>query len=218
MYRAFLFDFDYTLVDSHIGIVTCYRNVLEHHGFMDVDDEAIQRTIGKTLEESFSILTGETDAAILASWRNEYKQQADIYMTPNTFLFPDTVSVLNKLKSMGYQLGIISTKYRFRFMDMMNRHFPANFFDVLVGNEDIVHAKPHPEGVVLAMQKLKLYPDEVIYVGDSVVDGETARNAGVAFAAVTTGMTQADEFSSFPHIGIFDSLQSMSEAPFVLNK
>ena len=60
-YTTYLFDFDYTLADSSRGIVLCFRKVLERNGYTDVTDDAIRRTIGKTLEESFSILTGETE-------------------------------------------------------------------------------------------------------------------------------------------------------------
>lgn len=51
-YKTYLFDFDYTLADSSRGIVTCFRNVLNRHQYTNVTDEAIKRTIGKTLEES----------------------------------------------------------------------------------------------------------------------------------------------------------------------
>ena len=57
-YTTYLFDFDYTLADSSRGIVICFRNVLERHGHTGISDEAIKRTIGKTLEDSFSILSG----------------------------------------------------------------------------------------------------------------------------------------------------------------
>ena len=50
-YTTYLFDFDYTLADSSRGIVICFRNVLERHGHTGISDEAIKRTIGKTLEE-----------------------------------------------------------------------------------------------------------------------------------------------------------------------
>ena len=56
-YTVYLFDFDYTLADSSRGIVTCFRSVLERHGYTGITDDMIKRTIGKTLEESFSILT-----------------------------------------------------------------------------------------------------------------------------------------------------------------
>lgn len=56
-YTTYLFDFDYTLADSSKGIVLCFRHVLNLHGYTGITDEEIKRTIGKTLEESFSILT-----------------------------------------------------------------------------------------------------------------------------------------------------------------
>ena len=52
-YTTYLFDFDYTLADSSRGIVTCFRNVLNRHGYTHPTDNDIKRTIGKTLEESF---------------------------------------------------------------------------------------------------------------------------------------------------------------------
>ena len=52
-YTTYLFDFDYTLADSSRGIVTCFHNVLTRHGYTEVTDDDIKRTIGKTLEDSF---------------------------------------------------------------------------------------------------------------------------------------------------------------------
>ena len=127
-YTTYLFDFDYTLADSSRGIVTCFRNVLNQHGYTDVTDEDIKRTIGKTLEESFSILTGVTDEDQLASFKSEYRKEADTHMTINTVLFLETKSVLLALKDAGAFIGIISTKYRYRIKEMLDQHFPGSFF------------------------------------------------------------------------------------------
>lgn len=124
-YTTYLFDFDYTLADSSRGIVTCFRNVLNQHGYTDVTDEDIKRTIGKTLEESFSILTGVTDEDQLAGFKSEYRKEADTHMTINTVLFLETKSVLLALKDAGAFIGIISTKYRYRIKEMLDQHFPA---------------------------------------------------------------------------------------------
>ena len=121
-YQVYLFDFDYTLADSSRGITLCFRHVLERNGYAGVTDEAIRRTIGKTLEESFSILTGVTDPDRLAAFKAEYRREADVYMTPNTRLFPETLRVLRTLKERGAKIGIISTKYRFRIHDTMDQH------------------------------------------------------------------------------------------------
>ena len=76
-YGTYLFDFDYTLADSSRGIVICFRNVLTRHGHTDITDESIKRTIGKTLEDSFSILTGITDKNTLISYKKEYVKEAE---------------------------------------------------------------------------------------------------------------------------------------------
>ena len=190
-YKTYLFDFDYTLADSSRGIVKCFRIVLTRHQYLTVTDEAIKRTIGKTLEESFSILTGITDPAQLEAFRQEYRLEADVHMNVNTRLFPDTLSTLKELKKRGARVGIISTKY---------------FLDIVVGGEDVKAPKPSPEGVKFALEHLGSSPEETLYIGDSTVDAETAQNAGVDFAGVLNGMTTAEELRVYPHKIIMQNL------------
>lgn len=208
-YQVYLFDFDYTLADSSRGITLCFRHVLERNGYAGVTDEAIRRTIGKTLEESFSILTGVTDPDRLAAFKAEYRREADVYMTPNTRLFPETLRVLRTLKERGAKIGIISTKYRFRIHDTMDQHLPADFLDIVVGGEDVSRAKPDPEGLLYAIRQLGVKKKRVLYIGDSTVDAETAQAAGVDFAGVTHGVTTADELAAYPHRRIMDSLTEL---------
>ena len=169
-YKTYLFDFDYTLADSSRGIVTCFRNVLNRHQYTNVTDEAIKRTIGKTLEESFSILTGVTDWEQLTAFRQEYRLEADVHMNVNTRLFPDTLSTLKELKERGARIGIISTKYRFRILSFLDEYLPENFLDIVVGGEDVQAAKPSPEGIKFALEHLgtgllwRIYP--VCYISD----------------------------------------------------
>ncbi len=212
-YTTYLFDFDYTLADSSRGIVLCFRHVLERNGYADVTDDAIRRTIGKTLEESFSILTGVTDPARLADFKQQYRKEADVHMTPNTRLFPETLDVLRRLKGRGAKVGIISTKYRFRIHDTMDQHLPEDFLDIVVGGEDVTRAKPDPEGLLHAITELGVEKTDVLYIGDSTVDAETALAAGVDFAGITHGVTTADELACYPHCRIMASLGELLEDP-----
>lgn len=198
-YSAYLFDFDYTLVNSAEGIVKCYRIVLERHGYHRNSDEEIKQTIGKTLEESFEILTGENNAETLAQWRKEYTKEADLYMNINTHLFPGVLDVLKELKKRKAKIGIISTKYRRRITDFFLDKTNGTFFDIIIGGEDVAHPKPHPEGLLRAIEKLSINKSNVLYVGDSLVDSQTAQAAEVDFAGVTTGTTTADKLAAYPH-------------------
>ncbi len=208
-YTTYLFDFDYTLADSSRGIVTCFRNVLTRHGYTEVTDDDIKRTIGKTLEDSFSILTGVTDAGQLAGFKAEYRKEADTHMTVNTALFLETKSVLTALKDSGARIGIISTKYRFRIKELLDQHFPEDFMDIIVGGEDVKAAKPSPEGLLLAIKRLHVSKAETLYIGDSTVDAETAQAAGVDFAGVTHGVTTAKELEKYPHRKIMNTLEEL---------
>lgn len=208
-YKTYLFDFDYTLADSSRGIVTCFKNVLNRHQFTDITDEAIKRTIGKTLEDSFSILTGISDSEQLAALRQEYRLEADVHMNANTRLFPDTLSTLKELKKQGARIGIISTKYRFRILSYLDDYLPEDFLDIVVGGEDVKAPKPSPEGVFFALEHLGSTPQETLYIGDSTVDAETAQNAGVDFAGVLNGMTTAEELCVYPHRIIMNNLADL---------
>ena len=208
-YNTYLFDFDYTLADSSRGIVTCFRIVLNRHQYTNVTDEEIKRTIGKTLEESFSILTGITDMEQLLAFKKEYGKEADVHMNVNTILFPDTLSTLKELKKRGARIGIISTKFRFRILSYLKDYLPEDFFDIIVGGEDVKFPKPSPLGVLFALEHLGSSKEETLYIGDSTVDAETARNAGVDFAGVLNGMTTAEELRAYPHRIILNELTDL---------
>lgn len=210
-YQTFLFDFDYTLADSSQGILLCFRNVLQRHSYTDVTDEAIKSTIGKTLEESFAQLTGTEDAALLAQYKQEYTEEAAIYMTPNTRLYPETIEVLTALKAKGARIGIISTKYRFRIKELTDRQIPPGTIDLIVGGEDVLNAKPNPEGICLALERLKADKATTLYIGDSIVDAETARRAEVDFAGVTHGVTTAEALMQYPHRWILPDLRQLPD-------
>ena len=192
-YKAYLFDFDYTLADSSRGIVKCFRNVLERHGYKGIEDFTIKRTIGKTLEDSFSILTGVTDASVLETYRKEYVKEADQYMTVNTFLFPEVADTLLALKKQGAKIGIISTKYRYRIMELMGQ---------------TAH-KPSPEGLCLALEKLDVQAEDTLYIGDSIVDAETAQAGHVDFLGVLHGMTSREELEAYPHVEVVADLKAL---------
>lgn len=208
-YNTYIFDFDYTLADSSRGIVYCFNQVLEKHGFNDISDEMIKRTIGMTLQNSFKVLTGENDSDKISNYVKEYVKTADGCMTDNTVLFPETAEVLETLKENGVKLGIVSTKYRYRIKEVLDREFEGELIDVIVGGEDVTTHKPSPEGLLLAIEKLNSKPDNCLYIGDSTIDAETAQVAGVDFYGVLNGATTKEELSRYPNIMIAKDLNNL---------
>ena len=71
--------------------------------------------------------------------------------------------------------------------------------------------KPSPEGIEQAIARLGMEKDDVLYTGDSYIDAETARNAGVDFLAITTGTTSAETFARYPHIAILPAIAALKD-------
>jgi phosphoglycolate phosphatase len=77
---------------------------------------------------------------------------------------------------------------------------------MIVGGEDVTQPKPDPQGLDLIISRFGAEKKDVLYVGDNYIDAQTASNAGVDFAAVTTGSTGKAEFEKYPHVYIGNSL------------
>ena len=207
-YKLYLFDFDYTLADSSRGIVMCFQDVLKRNGYRDIDDETIKRTIGLTLEQAFSSMTREKDPSVLAQWRKEYVAAADRVMNDATRFFEEVPEMFESLRREGAKIGIISTKYRYRIEDFLLRHFEQLPVDLIIGGEDVSLAKPSPEGINAALNRLGVSAEDTLYCGDSTVDGATAQNAGVDFMGVLHGVTPREELERYPNVGIVEDFKS----------
>lgn len=208
-YRLYLFDFDYTLVNSEKGILTCFHRTLEALGYPDVGDDVLKSTIGDTIEAAVRRITGESDEERIQSFVEAYHREADEHMTPGTFFFPGSVHTLRELHRRGAKTGIISTKRRCRILEKFQQEHIEDTMDYIVGVEDVAKAKPSPEGIEKALRYFQMMPQETLYIGDSPFDAGAAENAGVDFAAVTTGTTPVEAFTGYPHVRIMARIEEV---------
>jgi phosphoglycolate phosphatase len=135
-------------------------------------------------------------------------------MSDFTELFIETLSVIKLLHSKGIKLGIVSTKFRYRIMDILEREELLDFFDVIIGGEDVREHKPDPKGLLEAIKKLNLSISQIIYVGDSLTDAETAFRASIPFIAVLSGVTTQNDFKNYKDIQF---IKDVSEIPKLLH-
>lgn len=211
MLKAVVFDFDYTLGDSTDGIVMSVNYALEKLGFGIKDKESIKKTIGLPLKDTFFTLTGEGSVEEAELFSKYFIEKADLVMVENTVLYEDTKEVLQRLKSEGYKIGIVTTKFRYRIEKIFNKFNALELVDIIVGADDVKIEKPAPEGLLFAMDKFQLKREELLYVGDSTVDAKTAENADVNFAGVLTGTTAKDEFGLYRNVFIGKNIRDVYE-------
>ena len=127
-------------------------------------------------------------------------------------IFLDGVKqVLLDLDRRGILLGIVSNKYRYRIEAFLLRERLEKLIDVIVGFEDAAKPKPDPEGLIIAMNKLGKPREETVYIGDGLIDAETAGRIGVRFIAVLTGVTSRQDFENYSPCFIINSIEELPQ-------
>jgi phosphoglycolate phosphatase len=115
------------------------------------------------------------------------------------------------LKKHGLKLGIVSTKFRYRIEGILTRDNLLDAFDVVIGGEDVTQHKPNPEGLQRAKERLNSLFSQTLYIGDSVIDAETAQRGDIPFVAVLSGVTPREEFGRYTVAGIVENLSQLAE-------
>ena len=208
-FRAVLFDFDYTLADSSQGAFECINFALAKMGLTPVSAEAACRTIGLSLNETFLSLAEHHEPHRCAEFYRLFVERADEVMSDLTVLYESVPATVQLLRQSGLRLGIVSTKYRRRINQVLEREALTHGFDLVIGGEDVEQHKPHPEGLFEAMKKLECSTESVLYVGDSVVDAELAKRAGVPLVVVLSGVTPRSDFAGYSPLAILDTVSEL---------
>lgn len=208
-YKAVLFDFDYTLGDSTVPIVASYTAALAEMGWPEPDREAVRATIGYTLQDGYTMLTGDTDEERRKDFFPRFKAHATPVMIRDSVLCPGAEEVLNWLGENGVRTGIVSTKGGDQIAGIFAKYGLQDGLSLIIGGQDVTKNKPDPEGLNLALERLGLDKKDVLFCGDTVIDAETARRAGVDFCAVLNGTTPAEAFADYPHVHIAPDLTDL---------
>jgi phosphoglycolate phosphatase len=208
-FQAVLFDFDYTLADSSQGALECINFALAEMGLAQVSAEAACRTIGLSLHETFLTLGAHHEPQRCDEFHRLFVQRADEVMSKLTVLYESVSPMVEALREGGLRLGIVSTKYRRRINEVLRREALLHGFEVVIGGEDVKQHKPHPQGLFEAIEKLGCSPESVVYVGDSVVDAELAKRAGVPLIVVLSGVTPRGDFDTYQTLAVFENVSHL---------
>lgn len=209
--KAIIFDFDYTLADSTEGIFECINYALDSMGLPIACDDDIKKTIGLSLPATFRKLTDGFRPDGAEDFTHHFIKRADEVMADLSYIYDYVPETLKALKTAGFPLGIVSTKYRYRINTILKRESLNNLIDLIVGGEDVANHKPDPEGLNIALDGLKVRPNETVYIGDSPTDAQTAGNAKVPFIAVLSGVTGRDGFCKYTPYQILENVSNLPE-------
>ena len=211
---AIVYDFDLTLVDSRAGIAACHAYAMRELDLPETDQKIREATsmVGTPLDIVFETLFPDSDQQ--DEYLRLYHARADEIMTVSTSLMPGVRESIEALRSADIKLGIVSTKLRSRIEDVLQREGLLSSFATIIGPEDAPAYKPDPRGLLIALERLHTAPAEAIYVGDTVIDAETAQRAGVPFVAVLSGFSREEDFAGYEPLAVLPRAADLPDLLF----
>ena len=196
MTRLVILDFDGTLADTQPLIINTMQRTISALHLPPRTDAQCQAMIGLPLKECFTTLlpiddaTGEQCAEV-------YRRIFDEDNRPGVVtLFPHVLETLTALHEQGLLLAICSSRGRPTLDGFVRTFHLEPYISAIVSANDVQHAKPHPEPVLLILERLDVPAEEALVVGDASYDILMGRNAGCRTCGVTYGNQSADELSA----------------------
>lgn len=194
MRTAILFDWDDTLADTFLARERAVQATFDAVGITDITGhDFLLTTIGFQLQvelQRFKERRGITEDLPTIQRRFYWRDYAGLVTA-----YPGVTEMLRELKGRGHKLGVVTHKIRERMLDGMRTGLVCEveslgwggLFDVLIGMEDAPRLKPYPDGILSALARLRLTPEEAVYVGDTASDLQAALAAKCGFILATWG-------------------------------
>ena len=182
---TFLFDLDGTLIDSIELILRSYRHTMRLHRGHEPPDDVWMTGLGTPLSVQFRHFTDDPAEieAMVATYRAYNLAHHDELVRP----YDGVVEAVRALRARKKTLGLVTSKMRSGALRGLRVAGLEDAFQVIVGADEVTHPKPHPEPVLMALERLRAPAAGAVFVGDSRHDLECGRAAGVKTAAVLWG-------------------------------
>ncbi|MBN8472936.1 HAD family hydrolase [Corallococcus exiguus] len=191
--RAVLFDLDGTLVDSLGDIATAMNHALGQHGLPPHPEAAYLRFVGEGVAKLAERATASAPAALQGQVLATYHAYYDTHLFDRTCAYPGVEAALAELAAEGIRLGVLSNKSDDFVKRLAARLLPGVTFTAVYGERPGIPRKPDPTAALALAAELGVAPDACGFVGDTSVDMDTAKAAGMYGVGVTWGFRTAEE-------------------------
>ncbi len=201
-----LFDLDGTVIDSTQAILESFHNSFDHYGVTHPSDEAIKALIGHPLDDMYKTLGIAEDD--IWDYVNTYKQYYRGIACAKTTLLPQAIEAIKEAATFA-RLGIVTTKTGKYSQELMEHFDLMHYFETLVGREHVVEPKPHAEPILKALKNMGVTHNNVWIIGDTHLDIESSKNAGIKHVAVTSGYETKEQLQQYTKVIVDNVLQAV---------
>lgn len=210
-YKAVLFDMDGTVLDTLGDLAAAVNHTLREFSMPERSIAEVAAALGNGAAYliAHTVPDGtpkELTDKVLAAYAPYYDAHCDILTGP----YDGIVPLMQKLRERGVKLAVISNKQDTAVKPLAEKYFPG-LLEIAVGESAEVRRKPNPDAVLAALCHIGVEREEAIYVGDTEVDLQTARNAGMECASVDWGFRTREQLVGIGAEHIFDTVQELEE-------
>lgn len=187
MYKAFVFDLDGTLLDTLDDLTDAVNAAMQAVGLpLRTRAEVcsfVGNGIAKLIERAVGERADKAQEALVF-----FKEYYALHCADKTQPYEGIIPLLQALKDRGLKRAVVSNKADFAVKALAKRYFGGLLEEAVGENESAgIRKKPAPDSLLSVMEQLGVKKEETLYIGDSEVDIQTAKNAGVDCACVTWG-------------------------------
>lgn len=192
-YKTVIFDMDGTVLNTLEDLLTSLNLTLDRYGLPRRNLDQMRHYVGNGMRVQIERGAGEgTDPALIDEMLPVFVRNYQIHGAEKTRPYTGIPELIGRLRAAGCRTAVVSNKNDAAVRRLADLYFPG-LFDVSVGEREGIRRKPAPDSVNEVLELLGTAREDAVYVGDSEVDVDTARNAGLDLIAVGWGFRTPEE-------------------------
>ena len=185
--KNIVFDMDGTILDTITDIREATNHALKACGFAERSLTEVLSFVGNGIKVLIEkAVPNNISSSDFDKCFDEFKSYYDVHKNDNTKAYPDILKLMDAIKEMGINMSVVSNKFDAGVKALASELF-AGYLPIAIGESEKVIPKPNPCGVWLAMDMMGATKANTVYIGDSEVDFQTAKNSEIEFIGVSWG-------------------------------
>ncbi len=213
MIELIIFDLDGTLLNTLDDLAVSANYALRQHGYPEHELNAYRYFVGngitKLIERALPEEARRED--IILRLRKEFVTYYQRHKTDLSHPYPGITELLTQLRRQKICLAVASNKYQQGTRELIDHFFERNLFSVVFGQRENIPVKPDPAIVFEILKQTGIKKSATLYVGDSGVDMQTARNSGLTSIGVTWGFRPRQELEENGACYLVDTPEEIKE-------
>ena len=194
-----IFDLDGTLLDTIADLAAATNFALAHYGLPTHKEEEYKFFVGNGINKMLerALPEDKRNEEYITKLRSQFVPYYDVHNSDLSRPYPGMVELLKELQRNNIAIGVASNKYQEAAVKLVLQFFPGIDFALILGQREGVPSKPDPTIAYEIIEHTGIAKEDTVYIGDSCVDMQTGKNAGITTVGVSWGFRPKAELESY---------------------